>query len=360
MSEGRAHSGPDPRSGRSATHKAPFTLAALPGDATFGASVDFPSAREPISRVIAAEEAGAALADALDNHHGFLLLRGMQAVSESPQRLVSLSEAFGTEVENYLETLTEPTAVHPQVPEILVVSNVPPTSKAPPAQPEPPLTDTGGVPVQFPHRRGWHTDQSYRRPPPDISLFYAHVPVPAGQGQTLYADGLAAYEALPPDLKQRVETLQGIHAKPGIGRAEYAVRDGRTPDPLAPHQMPQVQPVVRVHPRTGQRALYLCEAGQMDWVDGPFVGMEAGPDGEGARLLYELMSHFTRPEFCYVHEWQAGDLVIYDNRTLIHCATWFDAARHERVMWRTTVWGNPGPEYAGEARSWTARAASGV
>ena len=80
--------------------------------------------------------------------------------------------------------------------------------------------------------------------------------------------------------------------------------------------------------------------------------MEPGPDGEGGRLLYELMSHYTDERFVYVHEWQAGDLVIYDNRSLVHCATWFDAERHERVMWRTTVWGNPGRDYANERPSW--------
>ena len=89
----------------------------------------------------------------------------------------------------------------------------------------------------------------------------------------------------------------------------------------------------------------------MGWVDGPFVGMEHGPDGEGADLLYKLMTHL-KPEFVYVHDWDKGDLVIYDNRSLIHAATWFDAAQHQRLMWRTTVSGNPGPEYADEAKSW--------
>ena len=90
----------------------------------------------------------------------------------------------------------------------------------------------------------------------------------------------------------------------------------------------------------------------MDWIDGPFVGMEPGPDGEGAKLLYELMAHYTTSEFVYVHDWDKGDLVIYDNRTSIHAATWFDETQHQRLMWRTTVSGNPGAEYAGEGKSW--------
>ena len=60
--------------------------------------------------------------------------------------------------------------VHPEIPEILMVSNIPPADRKPPPQPDPPRKTDGSIPIQFPHRRGWHTDQSYRRPPPDISL----------------------------------------------------------------------------------------------------------------------------------------------------------------------------------------------
>ena len=60
-------------------------------------------------------------------------------------------------------------------------------------------------------------------------------------------------------------------------------------------------------------ALYLCDEGQMDFVDGPLKGLEPGPDGEGAKLLRQLLTHATRPEFVYIHEWQPGDLVIADN-----------------------------------------------
>jgi taurine dioxygenase len=98
----------------------------------------------------------------------------------------------------------------------------------------------------------------------------------------------------------------------------------------------------------------LCEFGQMDWLDGPIVGMQPGPHGDGAALLLELMTHLTRPEFVYVHEWTRGDVLVWDNRCLVHAATWFDAEREQRVMWRTTVSGNPGAAYAGERKSWIA------
>jgi taurine dioxygenase len=244
--------------------------------------------------------------------------------------------------------------VHATVPEIFIVSNTPPVSRQPPRRPDPPLTEDGKFPTQFPHRVGWHTDQSYRRPPPDISLFLAVVPVRKDQGQTLFADGTAAYEALSPELKARVEGLEGLHVGMSAGRSRDQVLAGQTPRDLGPHELPQRQPVVRVHPVTGRRALYLCASGQMDWLEGPFVGMQSGPNGDGGELLFVLMSHLTQPRFVYIHEWTPGDLVVWDNRCLVHAATWFDAAKEHRLMWRTTVSGNPGVLYTGERKSWIA------
>ena len=320
----------------------------LPG-ASFGGLIRTSGAR---TTVAAAEADPEGLRDSFYRSGGLLVLPGQTEISDEPGLLVRLSRLFGPEVENYHETLTASHNVHSEVPEIYVVSNIPPATTHPPARPDPPLTADGGLPTRFPQRRGWHTDQSFRRPPPDISLFYAAIPAPPGQGQTLYADGTAAYEALTPAMKARLEGLEGLHVMPGSGRSEYAVRAGETPKPLLPHQRPQRQPVVRRHPVTGRLALYLCEAGQMDWIEGPLVGMTPGLDGDGAALLYELWEHYTEDRFTYAHNWSAGDLVIYDNRSLAHAATWFDTAGHQRLMWRTTVRGNPGPEYAGEARSW--------
>jgi taurine dioxygenase len=304
--------------------------------------------------VEAAEGDPDALPDALAVSGGLLLLEGMEAMADEPELLVRLSRVFGVEVEDYRHNLTSLNQVHEAVPEIFIVSNVPPVSRMPPRRPDPPLTEDGRLPTQFPHRRGWHTDQSYRRPPPDISLFLAVTPIRKDQGQTLFADGAAAYDALSPELKARVEGLDGIHVQMSAGRSYAAVLAGEKPRDLLPHQHPQRQPVVRVHPVTGRRALYLCEGGQMDWLEGPFAGMEPGPHGDGAELLFTLMTHLTRPEFVYVHEWTRGDLVAWDNRCLVHAATWFDAETESRVMWRTTVSGNPGSNYAGESKSWIA------
>jgi taurine dioxygenase len=322
--------------------------------ANFGGLLMLPGASGAQAFIQEAERAPDALVRALADSGGLLLLQGMQAMADEPALLARLSRRFGPEVENYRETLTPLHMVHESVPEIFIVSNTPPANRPPPKRPDPPLTADGKLPVQFPHRRGWHTDQSYRRPPPDISVFLAVIPVPLGQGQTLFADGAAAYAALSPALKAGVDGLEGLHVRPGTGRSRDAVLAGETPRPLGPNERPQRQPVARVHPVTGRRALYLCEFGQMDWLEGPLVGMQPGPNGDGATLLFELMTHLTQPEFVYVHEWTRGDVLVWDNRCLVHAATWFDAAKEARVMWRTTVSGNPGAAYASERKSWIA------
>ncbi len=302
--------------------------------------------------VAEAEREPRTLPDALNKADGILVLKGMCAVSDEPGLLVRLSSVFGCEVEDYALTSNRHNLLHWASSQIIRISNLPPMNFAPPARPDPPLTPDGRLPIQFPHRRGWHTDQSFRRPPPDISLFYAHRPAPRGQGQTLFANGTQAYAALSPSLKERTANLMGIHVAPFKRHGEDDVRAGVPPDVLNERDGPQLQPVVRKHPETGRNALYLCEREQMDWVHGPFAGMKPGVDGEAAELLYEIMSHYTAPDFTYAHDWEQGDLVIYDNRCTIHCATWFDAEKHGRDMWRTTVWGNPGSFYEGEVRSW--------
>jgi taurine dioxygenase len=313
-------------------------------DAAFGAMVRLAS---PLSQGIPD-----GLAEALARAGGLLLIPGLDEIATKPELLVSLSREFGPEVEDYRYTLTSSSSVHPDVPEIFLVSNMAPVNRAPPKRPEPPVTADGRLPVQYPQRKGWHTDQSYRRPPPDISLFYAVTPVARERGQTLFANGTLAYAALSADLKGKVDGLEGLHVQPGTGRSRDAVLSGRVPDPQPPHARSQRQPVVRRHPVTGKPALYLCEWGQMDWHEGPFVGLEPGPHGEGAALLDALMAHLTRPELVYVHEWTAGDLLVWDNRCLVHAATWYDADNEQRMMWRTTVHGNPGALYSGEAKSW--------
>lgn len=335
-----------------------FDFTPLPG-VTFGGVMRFKNGMGARAATEALEKNPQPLLDAIYACGGILLIPGMDEILEEPKLMVRLSQLFGREVENNLTTYSAENRtlfnIHEDVPEIIIVTNAPPINEQPMTRPVPPLTADGRFPTRFPHRKGWHTDQSFRRPPPDFSLFIAVQPTPKGQGQTLFADATAAYETLPDHLKKRIEGLEGLHALPGNGRSEKAVLAGQTPKPLLPHQRSQKHPIVRTHPVTGKRMLYICESGQMDWVDGPIVGMEPGPGGEGGKLIYELMSHITQDQYVYVSDWTRGELVIYDNRSVLHAPSWYESHKYIRIMWRTTVMGNPGPEYAGERPSWIPR-----
>ena len=91
-------------------------------------------------------------------------------------------------------------------------------------------------------------------------------------------------------------------------------------------------PLVRANPVNGRKTLFLgAHASHI-------VGL---PLEEGRALLKELLDHVTQPEFCYRHEWQEGELVVWDNRCVLHRATPFDTARYKRLMQRTTISGDP-------------------
>ena len=346
----------DPSEGAGSGPRRFHELSPLSG-AGFGAQMRFPAFSGAREAVAALEAEPAVLGDAICARGGLLLLSGMHEISEEPELLLRLSRLLGPEVEDYrnsysFEDRKRLFNYHETVPEIIQITNLPPIKTQPSPLPDPPMTEEGLLPVQYPHRTGWHTDQSFRRPPPDFSLFYAKLPVPQGQGQTLFADATGAYEALPDAMKDRIDVLEGIHVLPGTGRADYEIRRGETPRPLAAHQQPQRQPLARTHPVTGTKSLYFCDGGQMDFLIGPIAEMEPGPDGEGAGLLRRLAAHATQRHFTYTQEWTEGDLIIYDNRNLLHSGTWYDAERHVRVMWRTTVRGNLDPAYEGEIYSW--------
>ena len=292
------------------------------------------------------------LRSALNDAGGLMVVKDLNALEQAPEKLVLLSGIFGPEIENYYATPTAKRFLHDSTPEILVLSNLPPCEHPPPPRPDPAYTKNGGLVVSYPHQTNWHTDQSYRRPPPDVTLLFGITTPPSDQGQTIFANCTAAYAALSPDLQQKIKGLNGIHAAGWIGRSEEDVLNVVTPKDVMPHQQPQLQPLVRNHPDTGKPALYLSEEKQMDFVDGPISGLSKGPNGEGAKMLRYLLAHSTQPKFTYAHHWQPGDLVISDNRCLMHTATWYDANKHARLMWRTTVMGNAGNEYAGEEKSW--------
>ncbi len=163
----------------------------------------------------------------------------------------------------------------------------------------------------------WHTDKPYRPAPPSLTLLYAVEVPPEGAGRggdTEFANAALAYAALPDDAKRRLAGLRVVF-RPAF-------------DP----RLPEVDhPLVRTHPETGRKAL--CIGNHATHIAG------MAPT-EGAALLAELLAHATGPEFVYAHRWRPGDLVIWDNRVLLHRLVLGDGLRlHRRVMHRSTVAG---------------------
>jgi taurine dioxygenase len=177
----------------------------------------------------------------------------------------------------------------------------------------------------------WHTDMSYLEDPPKASMLYA-LEVPATGGNTYFTDMYRAYEALPAELKRRIEGLALKHD--GTYNSGGYVRQGveAVDDPMA---SPGVyHPVACTHPETGRRMLYLGRRRNA------YIG--GMPLAESEALLDELWEHASREEFAWHNAWQAGDLVLWDNRCTMHRRDPFDSSARS-VMHRTQVKGDARP-----------------
>ena len=185
----------------------------------------------------------------------------------------------------------------------------------------------------------WHTDTSYRKRPSRCSLLYAkEVPYRDGKplGDTVFASTIAAYEALPEAMKRRLAGLKAIHRYAMRRRVENSPRPKLTAAQLA--ETPDIaHPVVRTHPYTGRKALYITAGECIGIVSG---NGEFMPEDEALGLIAELDAHCVRPEFCYRHRWQVGDLVMWDNASAMHLAICDYALPERRLMHRTTVIGS--------------------
>lgn len=164
----------------------------------------------------------------------------------------------------------------------------------------------------------WHTDSSYAAVPDMYSMLYGlEIPMRDGVslGNTLYASTAAAYDALSDDVKRRIANLRGVHSY--AYHIEKKRREGTlTRAPLTPSELaewPDVEhPVVRTHPYTGRKSLYVSE-GHTSHIAGL-------PADESAALLAQLFAQIKRPEFIYTHRWEPGDLVVWDNCAAQHLA----------------------------------------
>jgi taurine dioxygenase len=179
----------------------------------------------------------------------------------------------------------------------------------------------------------WHSDTSYRRRPSRCSLLYAkEVPQRDGQplGDTLFANAIAAYEALPERMKEGLAGLKAIHRYSARRRVADSPRPKLTQAQL--DETPDIaHPIVRTHPYTGRKSLYVTA--------GECIGIEGMPEDEAVDLIAELDTHCVRPEFLYRHKWQVGDLLMWDNTSSMHLAICDYALPKRRLMHRTTVIG---------------------
>jgi len=174
--------------------------------------------------------------------------------------------------------------------------------------------------------RLWHSDSSYRAVPAKYSLLSGRVVVTKG-GNTEFADMRAAYDALDDATKAEVEYLvcehSLIYSRGALGFTELSAEE------LAMFK-PVRQRLVRTHPVTGRKSLYLSSH------IGAIVGW---PVPEARAFIRDLTEHATQPQFRYSHAWRPNDLVIWDNRTTLHRATRFDETQ-VRDMRRTTIAGD--------------------
>jgi len=245
----------------------------------------------------------------------------------TPEQQIAFTRRFGV-----LEPHVRKESRLADHPEILVVSNV---------------LRADGTPIGTQDAgRFWHSDLSYKREPSLLSALYAlEVPDDGSRvlGNTYFASTTAAYAALPEAMKQRLAGLKNVHsyryyrAKNRAAQLAETVRGAGevTEYELSDEQLrsvPDIEaPVVRTHPVTGRKGLFVNEAHTSH-----LAGMTKSESDE---LLGYLYRHIVQPEFVYCHEWRAGDLLLWDNAAVLHKATFDYSLPLRRLLHRTTVRG---------------------
>jgi taurine dioxygenase len=175
----------------------------------------------------------------------------------------------------------------------------------------------------------FHTDYSYLEVPARCTMLYS-IEVPRHGGDTLFADQYAAYDGLPESMKQRIEALVALHH---YGNRDDLDNSSRTVASVLSGDQEQKlawvkHKLVRSHPITGRKALYS--------VSGSSFGIEGMPKDEAVGLLDELKRHATQEKYRLRLKYGVGDLVIWDNASLLHSATLTDP-EDPRTLWRITV-----------------------
>jgi len=278
----------------------------------------------PLSPALGAEITGARLGrpiaeEDFDVLHRALLDHLMVVVRDqdlAPEDQIALSARFGA-----LESHDNAQYLKDGHPEILVLSN----------------KRVNGQLIGVPDAGdAWHSDLSFK---PETAMYtmLQSVDLPGRGGDTEFANMYAAYDALPEATRRRIATLRAIHSisklrNPRVvisGQRENAAEFYARQDAAFP---PARHPIVRTHPETGRKLLYLSPRFT--------IAIEDKEDAEGQALLDELIAHQLRPEFRYRHKWRPGDLVIWDNRAVNHRACGGYDDNDIRLMHRTTVLGD--------------------
>jgi taurine dioxygenase len=174
----------------------------------------------------------------------------------------------------------------------------------------------------------FHTDHSNHPAPPKATILYP-VSLPSRGGDTQYVNMHAAYDDLPEAMKRRIDGLKAVH----VYLSKYSPRELRplSDDSLKALPAPGIHPLVRVHPETHRKALYLNPV-RIEAI----VGM---PDDEALDLVAELMAHAVQPKYEYRHQWRYGDMVIWDNRSVMHKANPDYDMKERRYLYRLMLKG---------------------
>ncbi len=187
--------------------------------------------------------------------------------------------------------------------------------------------DNDGNPTGKVASTGWHSDKSFRSKPSLATILHAQTMPPEG-GETCFADMVAAYEALPAAERAELDGVKVVHSWK-ISRARMGIVATREELADAP---PMVHPLVRVIPETGRKALFMGEHAAY---------FEGQPEDEGHQRLLALTAHAVEERFVYRHKWRQGDMLMWDNRCLLHRANPnFDAKKYPRVLHRTCLRGH--------------------
>jgi alpha-ketoglutarate-dependent 2,4-dichlorophenoxyacetate dioxygenase len=245
------------------------------------------------------------------NEYSVLLFRGQRLTDEEQ---IAFSVRFGP-----LEKTVRSIASQERTPEhIANLTNVDAEDRLIPAGDKRNIFNAGN--------QMWHTDSSFKKVPAMASLLSAREIPPEG-GETQYASMRVGYGRLPEDLQRFLEGKVAVHS---FAYSRGLVDDGLLPPEHAAQVPPVRQALVRVNPANGRKAFYVgshaCE----------ILGMQTT---EARALLRELREAATRPELVYTHQWRIGDLVMWDNRCMLHRGRPWDESRYRRVMHRTTVAG---------------------